>query len=84
MSPLRQQRTKLIRKRAVASGLGIFAVVWGVVFAQLVSGHDPALAESQSQSQSQEQEQSQPGGAASQDQSGSWDLSPAPMTTQQS
>ena len=40
----RRRRVALIRKRAVAGAACTFALAWGVIFVQLVSGHDPALA----------------------------------------
>ncbi len=40
----RRQRVRLIRRRITATGASIFALAWGVIFVQLVSGHDPALA----------------------------------------
>lgn len=39
----RRRRTKVIRKRVVALAVTGFLALWGVIFAQLVSGHDPAL-----------------------------------------
>lgn len=39
----RRHRVRLVRKRVVATGGAIFALAWGVIFVQLVSGHDPAL-----------------------------------------
>lgn len=43
---LRARRARIvrIRKRALASAAGTFVLAWGVIFMQLVSGHDPALA----------------------------------------
>lgn len=40
----RGRRLMAIRKRVVGAGLSVFALMWGVIFVQLVSGHDPALA----------------------------------------
>ena len=40
----RRRRIGLIRKRTVAIAASTFALIWGVIFVQLVSGHDPALA----------------------------------------
>lgn len=40
----RRRRVTLIRKRALAAAASTFALLWGVIFFQLVSGHDPALA----------------------------------------
>lgn len=40
----RRRRVRLIRKRALAAAASTFALLWGVIFFQLVSGHDPALA----------------------------------------
>ncbi|HXS34510.1 MAG TPA: hypothetical protein VN758_12135 [Solirubrobacterales bacterium] len=39
----RRRRTQTIRRRTIRGSLVLFAVVWAVVFAQLVSGNDPAL-----------------------------------------
>jgi hypothetical protein len=36
-------RVQMIRRRTLRGSLALFAVVWAVVFAQLVSGNDPAL-----------------------------------------
>jgi cytoskeletal protein RodZ len=40
----RRRRVASVRKRALAAAASTFALVWGVIFFQLVSGHDPALA----------------------------------------
>lgn len=40
----RRRRVALIRKRTLAVAGSSFALLWGVIFVQLVSGHDPALA----------------------------------------
>src|SRR5436309_13067984 len=44
----RRRRIGLIRKRTVAIAASTFALIWGVIFVQLVSGHDPALAHNSS------------------------------------
>lgn len=44
----RRRRVRVIRKRALAVAASTFALVWGVIFVQLVSGHDPALGHSSS------------------------------------
>jgi outer membrane biosynthesis protein TonB len=36
-------RVQMIRRRTLRGSLALFAVLWAVVFAQLVSGNDPAL-----------------------------------------
>ncbi len=41
---MRRRRVALIRKRTLAVAGSAFALLWGVIFVQLVSGHDPALA----------------------------------------
>jgi cytoskeletal protein RodZ len=43
---LRAYRRRLwrIRKRLIVTAIVLFAVLWSVIFVQLVSGHDPALA----------------------------------------
>jgi hypothetical protein len=38
-----RRRTTRIRKRVLATAAVVFALVWAVLFVQLVSGHDPAL-----------------------------------------
>ena len=38
-----RQRVSRIRKRVIATTLVTFAVLWAVIFVQLVSGNDPAL-----------------------------------------
>jgi hypothetical protein len=43
MSPARANRIRLIRRRATAGAVAVFAAVWGVIGIQLASGHDPAL-----------------------------------------
>ncbi len=40
----RRRRVARIRKRTLAIAGSAFALLWGVIFVQLVSGHDPALA----------------------------------------
>jgi hypothetical protein len=39
----RRRRVAIIRSRTIRGSLALFAVLWGVVFAQLASGNDPAL-----------------------------------------
>lgn len=39
----RRRRVQTIRRRTLRGSLALFAVVWAIVFAQLVSGNDPAL-----------------------------------------
>jgi hypothetical protein len=39
----RRQRARTIRRRTIRGSLALFAVLWAIVFAQLVSGNDPAL-----------------------------------------
>jgi hypothetical protein len=36
-------RVQMIRRRTIRGSLALFAVVWAIVFAQIVSGNDPAL-----------------------------------------
>jgi hypothetical protein len=43
---VRRRRAGSLRNRTVAIGLVTFALLWGVVFFQLVSGNDPVLARS--------------------------------------
>jgi outer membrane biosynthesis protein TonB len=39
----KRRRVQTIRRRTLRGSLALFAVVWALVFAQLVSGNDPAL-----------------------------------------
>ncbi len=39
----RRRRVATIRRRTLRGSLALFAAVWAIVFAQLVSGNDPAL-----------------------------------------
>ena len=39
----KRRRVQTIRRRTLRGSLALFGVVWAVVFAQLVSGNDPAL-----------------------------------------
>ena len=43
----RRRRLSALRNRTIATALAVFALVWGVIFVQLVSGHDPSLAATQ-------------------------------------
>jgi hypothetical protein len=45
----RRRRTWLIRKRVIAGSVSAFACAWAIIFGQLASGHDPALAGNQRQ-----------------------------------
>jgi len=40
---VRRRRVSLIRRRVIAIALAVFVSLWIAIFAQLVSGHDPAL-----------------------------------------
>lgn len=40
----RRQRVTRIRRQVIALAVAAFLALWGVIFVQLVSGHDPALA----------------------------------------
>jgi hypothetical protein len=40
----RAERVRLIRRRVVGGGVGLFAAVWLLITATLVSGKDPGLA----------------------------------------
>ena len=42
----RRQRIRTMRRRVIAVSVTAFAAVWGVIFVQLASGHDPALSTS--------------------------------------
>lgn len=39
----RRQRVRLLRRRAIVASVLAFVLLWGVVFAQMVSGNDPVL-----------------------------------------
>lgn len=39
----RRRRASTIRRRTVRGSLGLFAVLWAIVFGQMVTGNDPAL-----------------------------------------
>jgi hypothetical protein len=39
----KRRRVQTIRRRTLRGSLALFAVVWAIVFVQLVSGNDPAL-----------------------------------------
>ena len=39
----RRGRVRAIRRRTVRGSLALFAVIWAVIFAQLLGGRDPAL-----------------------------------------
>ena len=39
----KRRRTHSIRRRTIRGSLALFAIVWAVIFLQLVSGNDPAL-----------------------------------------
>jgi outer membrane biosynthesis protein TonB len=42
----RRKRVSSIRTRTIRCSLALFAVAWAIVFAQLVTGNDPALSRS--------------------------------------
>jgi outer membrane biosynthesis protein TonB len=42
----KRRRVQTIRRRTLRGSVALFAVVWAIVFAQLVSGNDPALSKS--------------------------------------
>jgi small neutral amino acid transporter SnatA (MarC family) len=65
----RRRRAQLIRGRVVAGAVALFVAVFGGITAQLVSGHDPALAKSKATTTTTTQQQ---------------DTSLAPVTTRQS
>ncbi|HXV06158.1 MAG TPA: hypothetical protein VFP23_09685 [Solirubrobacterales bacterium] len=39
----RRRRVSTIRRRTVRGSLGLFALLWAIVFGQMVTGNDPAL-----------------------------------------
>jgi cytoskeletal protein RodZ len=72
----RRRRIIAIRKWVVAIALALFLAVWTVIFAQLVTGHDPALARGKSTSTAAMQSNS-----ASSSGSGSSSASTAPTSS---
>lgn len=38
-----RRRVSIIRRRTIRATLGLFAIFWAIIFAQLASGNDPAL-----------------------------------------
>lgn len=77
-----------LRKRFIAVSTAVFVAVWIAIFAQLVSGHDPALA-AHSTTSSQITSSSPSGGAASTGGSSasagnSGSATASPVTTRQS
>jgi hypothetical protein len=48
----RRRRAAAIRRWLIALAVAIFLAVWTVIFVQLVSGHDPALARATSSNSS--------------------------------
>jgi hypothetical protein len=40
---IRRRRVQTVRRRTLAGSLAAFAAAWGIIFSQLVTGHDPAL-----------------------------------------
>jgi cytoskeletal protein RodZ len=42
----RRSRVRLMRRRIVGGAVAVFLAVWGVIFTQLATGHDPALSAS--------------------------------------
>jgi cytoskeletal protein RodZ len=40
---VRRRRVTMIRRRVLITALVLFVAIWGVIFLQLISGHDPAL-----------------------------------------
>jgi hypothetical protein len=42
----KRRRVHTIRRRTVRGSLALFAISWGIVFGQLVTGNDPALSRS--------------------------------------
>jgi hypothetical protein len=45
----RLRRVSVIRKRVIVAAAVTFAVLWSVLFFQLVAGHDPALSKQTAQ-----------------------------------
>ena len=44
----RRDRIRRMRRRIVGGAVGVFLALWGVIFAQLATGHDPTLGASAS------------------------------------
>jgi cytoskeletal protein RodZ len=42
----RRSRVRLMRRRIVGGAVAVFLGVWGVIFTQLATGHDPGLSAS--------------------------------------
>jgi hypothetical protein len=42
----RRRRTSIIRSRTIRGSLGLFAILWAIIFVQLVTGNDPVLGRS--------------------------------------
>ncbi len=40
----RRERVARVRRQVTALAVAVFLVLWGLIFFQLVTGHDPALA----------------------------------------
>ncbi len=84
----RQRRTTRIRKRVLAASASTFALAWGVIFVQLVSGNDPALAHkattATSTASATPASSSSSSGTASSASSSSSSANTSPVTTSQS
>jgi hypothetical protein len=39
----KRRRTSIIRRRTARASLGLFAVLWAIIFGRLATGNDPAL-----------------------------------------
>jgi hypothetical protein len=39
----KRRRTSVIRRRTARASLGLFAILWAIIFGRLASGNDPAL-----------------------------------------
>ncbi len=84
----RSIRLRRVRNGSIAGGVAAFVIAWGVIFGQLTSGHDPALAQSSSTSTTTtDADDSMNSGSltgSSSDDSTQVESETTPMTTQQS
>lgn len=76
----RAERVRRVRRRVIATAVTTFVVAWTVIFGQLVSGHDPALAHAHATTQST----SAAGNSAPSAATSSPATAPSPVTTSQS
>jgi hypothetical protein len=56
----RRRRAGQLRRTAIVLSIGLFALLWTVVFAQMLSGHDPVLGAGPRVASASEQSRPQP------------------------